>query len=138
VQDERGRLGILEVGETMPFPARRVFFTYGLHEKARRGGHAHRASQEIIVCIDGTLAVTLDTGRETVAVRLTRSGVGLYLPPMLWSELHDFNANTVYLVMASTLYEAGDYIRDYALFCRLVGAGPANVMVEVDHVHSSL
>jgi dTDP-4-dehydrorhamnose 3,5-epimerase-like enzyme len=135
IHDERGRLGVLEVGDSVPFTVRRVFFTYDLRQNATRGGHAHKALEEVLVCMGGALTVSLDNGWDKVSVRLSRPGVGLYIPRLVWKELYDFTPDTVYLVMASTAYDPQDYIRDYNTFIRLVAASEA---CEVSDVRAPL
>jgi hypothetical protein len=38
--------------------------------------------------------------------------------PFVWRVLNNFSGNSVCLVLASTEYDATDYIRDYAEFIR--------------------
>jgi hypothetical protein len=47
---------------------------------------------------------------------LNRSYFGLYLPKMLWRHMENFSTNSVCLVASSSLYDAGDYIRDFEQF----------------------
>ena len=54
-------------------------------------------------------------------MRLNRSYIGLYLPPMIWRELIDFSSGSVCMVLASDFYDESDYIRDYDEFQRAVG-----------------
>ena len=38
---------------------------------------------------------------------------GLYIPSMIWKDMYDFSSDSVLLVLASTHYDAEEYIRDF-------------------------
>ncbi len=42
----------------------------------------------------------------------------LHIGPFVWHELTDFAPQTVVLVIASTLYDEAEYLRDYEAFKR--------------------
>lgn len=78
-----------------------------------RGGHAYRNTDEFIVALSGSFDVVLDNGIEKKTYTLNRSYYGLYVPKGIWREMTDFSTNSLALLLASTPYEASDYIRDY-------------------------
>jgi hypothetical protein len=86
----------------------------------RRGGHAHRTLEQVIVCLAGALTVDLDDGEAKACQELKRPWVGLYIPPMIWISTGDFAAGTVYVVLASDVYDESDYYRSYGDFLRVV------------------
>ena len=45
---------------------------------------------------------------------------GIYLPPLTWGIQYKYSSDAVLLVFASHLYEAEDYIRNYAEFLESV------------------
>ena len=47
---------------------------------------------------------------------LNRSYYGLYVPKGVWRELSNFSTNSLALILASTAYNAADYIRNYLEF----------------------
>ena len=47
---------------------------------------------------------------------MARSYYGLYVPRMMWRELDNFSTNSVALILASTPYDASDYIEDFNLY----------------------
>jgi len=112
-----GSLAVIEAdGGPLPFPIRRVYYLHSVPEGAKRGGHAHRRLEQMLVAVSGRLRVLLDDGAERRSEELSDPTVGLYLPTMVWRELVDFDAGTVCLVIASRPYEPEDYIRDYDEF----------------------
>ena len=115
-KDERGRLVAIEGGKDIPFTLKRVFFVSELGVQASRGAHAHKTLSEVIICLTGSLQVSLDDGKNSKTLLLDDKSKGLYLPPMIWATENKFTASTVYLVLASDNYKPSDYIRDYTKF----------------------
>jgi hypothetical protein len=121
IHDPQGNLTFIEQTRHVPFEISRVYHTYDVPGGARRGGHAHRACEEMLVAMSGSFEVSIDDGDSRRNVMLNRSYVGLYLPPMIWRDLSDFSSGSVCMVLASDFYDEADYIRDYDEFKRAVG-----------------
>ena len=82
-----------------------------------RGGHAFRTQDEFIVALSGSFDVKIrNQNGDEFTFHLNRSYFGLYLPKMLWRHMENFSTNSVCLVASSSLYDAGDYIRDFEQF----------------------
>jgi acetyltransferase-like isoleucine patch superfamily enzyme/dTDP-4-dehydrorhamnose 3,5-epimerase-like enzyme len=109
---ERGTLTALQVGDQLPFQPGRIFFLEGTPPGGRRGGHAHRASDELVVSLRGAITVRLWDGREDREFRLDSSSQGLYLPPMIWIDIYDFTSDSLTLAIASHAYDPADYLYD--------------------------
>ncbi|MGH2372909.1 MAG: sugar 3,4-ketoisomerase [bacterium] len=116
VFDSRGSLTFVEETRHVPFQIRRVFYVYDVPRGGTRGAHAHKTLQQVIVCLAGGLEVALDDGHQRRGIRLDRPWLGLYIPPMIWAAEGDFEQGTVYMVLASDLYDESDYHRDYEAF----------------------
>ncbi len=118
--DDRGSLTALESNKNVPFEIRRVYYIFGTRPGVVRGLHAHRALQQIAVCVSGACTMVLDDGHQRVSVRLDAPMKGVYIGPLMWREMHDFTSDCVLLVLADRLYDANDYVRDYDYFKQLV------------------
>lgn len=118
--DARGQLVALEEFKDIPFEIKRVYFMYDTQEGVRRGYHAHKSLQQILVCIHGSCKILLDNGEEKKVIPLERPYEGLYIANDMWREMYDFSPDAVLLVLASALYDESDYIRDYEEFLRFV------------------
>jgi hypothetical protein len=116
VPDHRGSLAFVEGGRHVPFAIARVYYLFDVPGGAVRGSHAHRTCHEVLIAITGSLDVTLDDGERKRTWNLRESHVGLLVPPMAWRELSAFTSGAVCLVLASSPFDAGDYIRDYETF----------------------
>jgi hypothetical protein len=101
-------------------PDNRVFLVYGVESGHVRGAHAHRTCAQFLVAAHGSVSVVVDDGSQRVEVRLVDQTMGLYLPPMIWGIQFKYAPDSVLMVLASHLYQADDYLRDYDEFCRLV------------------
>lgn len=114
--DERGMLVALEEKNDIPFTIKRVYYMYDTKEGVRRGNHAHKTLQQIMVCIHGTCKVLLDNGSGKKVVSLEKPYEGLYIPNYVWREMYEFSPDAVLLLLASDTYKEEDYIRDYDVF----------------------
>lgn len=114
--DERGQLVALEEGKDIPFQIKRVYYMYDTQKGVRRGFHAHKSLEQILICIHGTCKVLLDNGEEKKIVSLEKPYEGLYIANNMWREMYDFSEDAVLMVLASDYYNEDDYIRDYDRF----------------------
>ena len=114
--DERGNLTVIENEKEIPFVIARTYWVYDVPGGERRGGHAYRENEELVVALSGSFDVIVDDGKERQTFSMNRSYFGLYLPRGMWRELDNFSTNSLALVLASRDYEQSDYIRDYNEF----------------------
>lgn len=116
ILDRRGNLSIIEQYKNIPFKIARTYWIYDVPGGEKRGGHAYRENEEFIVALSGSFDVVLDDGKSKEIFSLNRSYYGLYVPRGLWREMNNFSTNSLALVLASTPYNAEDYIYDYQTF----------------------
>ncbi|WP_226000458.1 sugar 3,4-ketoisomerase [Paenibacillus sp. BJ-4] len=114
--DERGMLAVIEEHKDLPFEIKRVFYIYGTKHDIRRGFHAHYKTRQALVAVAGSCKVYLDNAKRKTDVLLDNPAKVLILEPNDWHEMYDFSSDCVLLVLASHLYDAEDYIRDYSVF----------------------
>lgn len=114
--DRRGNLSFIEESNHIPFEIMRSYWIYDVPGGEIRGGHAYRENEEFIVALSGSFDVILDNGKERKLFHLNRSYYGLYVPKGLWRQMENFSTNSLALILASTRYDALDYIRDYEEF----------------------
>lgn len=116
IEDSRGNLSFVENGSQLPFDIARSYWIYDVPGGSRRGGHAFRRNDEVIIALSGALDVVVDNGQEQQVFSLTRSFYGLYVPHGIWREMRNFTTNSVALILSSIEYDESDYIFDYELF----------------------
>lgn len=118
--DPRGNLTVVEQLENVPFGIARVYWTYDIPAGERRGGHAHRTCEEVIIAVSGSFDVVLDNGLGEKGVHhLNHPYQGLYVGTNIWRTLEDFSSGAVCLVLASELFDENEYIYDYDEFLSL-------------------
>ena len=117
--DTRGNLTVVEQMRQIPFDIARVYWTYDIPGGGRRGGHAHRTCQEVVVAVSGSFDVQLYNGREWETYHLNHPYQGLYIGTGIWRTLEDFSSGAVCLVLASELFDEDEYIYDMDEFDKL-------------------
>ncbi len=121
VVDLRGSLSFAETGQFLPFLPQRYFLVFDVPSREVRGEHAHRTCHQFLVCVKGSCSVMVDDGQHRAEVLLDRPNLGVHVPPMVWATEYKYSADAVLLVLASDVYKAEDYIRDYDLFLKELG-----------------
>ena len=116
--DCKGNLSVVENNKTIPFDIKRTYYLYDVPGGGSRGAHAHKELSQLIVAASGSFRVTLDDGNVKRSFVLNRPYQGLYVVPGIWRDLEDFASGSVCLVLASEVYQEGDYIRDYSEFTK--------------------
>jgi dTDP-4-dehydrorhamnose 3,5-epimerase-like enzyme len=112
IEDPRGNLTYIEQENHIPFGIKRVYWIYDVPGGQIRGGHAFREQQEFVVALSGSFDVIVNDGSNEKRFHLNRSYYGLYIPNGLWRTMDNFSTNSVALVLSSTFFNEGDYIRD--------------------------
>ena len=113
-----GNITVVENNKNIPFEIRRAYYLYDVPGGVSRGGHAHKGLHQLIVAASGSFDVNLDDGNVKRSVMLNRPYYGLLIVPGIWRELDNFSSGAVCLVVASSLYDESDYIREYEMFLK--------------------
>jgi UDP-2-acetamido-3-amino-2,3-dideoxy-glucuronate N-acetyltransferase len=113
IRDLRGALTFGEVDRPLPFVPKRYFTVFDVPGPYVRGEHAHRTLHEFLICLRGGCSIVVDDGLTREEVRLDTPTLGLHLAPMVWTVQYQYSADAILLVLASDVYDADDYIRDY-------------------------
>ena len=120
--DERGKLVVIEGGIAIPFEIKRVFYIYDSDADVIRGQHANKISEFVLINVAGKSKVRITDGYEEFTVELDKPMTGVYIPRMVWKDMYDFSNDSVLLVLASTHYDANEYIRDYDEYLKIMEA----------------
>jgi len=117
-----GEIETWGVEEKLGFQAKRLFWLHGIPPGQWRARHAHRESILATFVVTGRCRFSLDDGRRQQTVALDQDGPGLLIGPWIWHELFDFAPDSTILVVASTLYDESEYMRNYEAFLAEVRA----------------
>jgi len=115
-----GFLIALEENREIPFNIRRIYYIYDVPEEIKRGFHAHKKLEQILISMSGSVKIKVDDGNEKKIIELNSPNKGLYIGPGIWREMYDFDKSAVLLVLASEYYNESDYIRDYEEFTKII------------------
>jgi hypothetical protein len=116
IPNRAGNITVVEGNVSVPFDIKRVYYLYDVPGEEERGGHAHKELYQLIIAASGSFTIKLDDGKTKRTFFLNHPNKALLVIPGIWRELNDFSSGSVCLVLASMLYDANDYIRDYAEF----------------------
>lgn len=120
ISDLRGDLTFAEFPGLLPFQPRRMFMLYNIPGKDVRGEHAHKELHQFLICVQGSCSVVVDNGVDRYEVHLDSPTLGLHIPPMIWATEYKFTKDAVLIVLASDIYKAEDYIRNYNEYLELI------------------
>lgn len=111
-EDKRGNLSIIEEMKDIPFEIKRTYWIYDVPVGAKRGGHAFKKNNELVIAMSGSFDLMVSDGIFEKRYRLNNSNQGVIVPAGLWRELDNFSTNAQVLVLASEQYSPDDYIWD--------------------------
>jgi hypothetical protein len=118
IHNPAGNITIVQNGFHQPFNVKRVYYLYDVPGGSERGGHAHKALNQLVIAASGSFDVILDDGINKKIVELNRPYYGLLIIPGIWREIVNFSSGAICLVLASSKYDKDDYIRDYSVFLK--------------------
>ncbi|WP_240773222.1 FdtA/QdtA family cupin domain-containing protein [Pontibacter sp. SGAir0037] len=110
-----GYIATTQYAEKLPFQVKRVFWTYNIPAGVVRGNHANKATQEVLVAVQGAIRVEAEWGKGQQVFLLNSPAIGLYIPPLCWTRL-SFQDGAMAVCLTSTDFSEEDYIRDYQEF----------------------
>lgn len=114
--DDRGNLSFVQNHAQIPFEIKRVHWIYDVPGGQERGGVAYKETEEFIIAMSGSFDVVINDGETEYKYSLNRSYKGVYVPKGTWRTIENFSTNSVAVILASTLYDANDTIRDIEEF----------------------
>lgn len=109
--EKLGFLVPLELGCNLPFEVKRIFYTYGVPNDVSRGEHAYYKTEQILICVAGSLKIKCYYNSKEEIYELNKPNDALYIPPHIWRTTFDHSLDAVLLVISSLEYNEADYIR---------------------------
>ncbi len=112
IENSLGTIAVIE-NETISFEIKRCYYLFDIPSYAKRGGHAHKKLNQILIAVSGSFDVILDDGKQRQVVTLNKPDKGLLIRSDIWREMENFSSGSVCLVLASETFSEEDYIRDF-------------------------
>ena len=113
-----GALIPLECGKEIPFNVMRTFYVFDVPEGETRGFHAHKESEQVLVCLKGSCEIILRDGENVMTVHLDDPSRGVHVPIMIWNEIVYHSNDTLFLALASKNYDPDEYVSDWNKFVK--------------------
>jgi dTDP-4-dehydrorhamnose 3,5-epimerase-like enzyme len=98
----------------------RVYFIYGAKKGVVRGYHAHKTLEQVLVCVYGSIEVTLFDGKVEKVYNLNNPNQNLKVGAMIWRTMKWLSDDSVLFVLATDQYDESDYIRNFDEYKRMV------------------
>lgn len=114
------QLQIFEAEKVIPFAIKRVYTISKCRPNLARGHHAHKVTDQVLFCIQGSVEMYLDDGKLNETYSLDDEKLGIYLPRKMWHEMRNISNDAIMIVFASQYYDETDYIRDYKAFKKYI------------------
>ena len=103
IHNRAGNITIVEEQSSVPFPIERIYYLYDIPGGEERGGHAHKALQQLIVAASGSFDITpyLGTYKDTwfgdiqVSNNNGKAWLASKRSPKLKGELFPYKGNTL-------------------------------------------
>lgn len=118
--DVRGNLSFIESNNHVPFEIKRVYYLYDVPKNESRAGHAHKALNQLLICLNGEVQILIDDGKNERIINLNKPYQGLLLLPGIWREIKFIEEKSICLCLADRVYEESDYFRKYEDFKKFV------------------
>ena len=118
--DLRGSLSALDFSN-LCFEPKRIFYVKGVPKFTERGNHAHRKTQQYLICLEGTIQVKLFDGFEEKNYLLKKNQM-IFVDKLVWDSQTYMTGRDTLLSICSTEYDPDDYITDIEEFKKTKGA----------------
>ena len=108
--DLRGSLSALDFS-SLCFEPKRIFYVKDVPKFTERGNHAHRKTQQYLICLEGTIQVKLFDGLEESNYLLKKNQM-IFVDKLVWDSQTYMTGRDTLLSICSTEYDPEDYITD--------------------------
>ena len=120
INEKGGCLSVLEADKNIPFKIKRVFYEYNVSNQLSRGEHANKKSQFCMIALSGFCEVVVNDGDCETVYLLDSPTKVLYMDRMVWKIMKNFSDNCILLVLSDSLYDQGEYIRDFQQYLKQI------------------
>jgi dTDP-4-dehydrorhamnose 3,5-epimerase-like enzyme len=92
-----------------PGALKRIFYITNADGNTR-GGHRHKKAWQALVCLQGSVDIRVETGKQMSCYSLDEPNQCLILEPDDWHLLENFQDNAIVLIVSNEYYDETDYI----------------------------
>ena len=111
--DARGSLGVAEFPGLVKFPVARMFWIADVPADASRGGHAHKACHQYMICLSGRIGMDVYDGQKERSLVL-KAGQAVHVPPGIYATERFDVPGSMLAVLCDLPYDRDDYLHTCA------------------------
>jgi dTDP-4-dehydrorhamnose 3,5-epimerase-like enzyme len=100
------------------FIPKRIFYVYGVSCGEERGNHAHYETQQLLICVRGSILVKIHDGICETRTLLEKND-SVFVDRMMWDSQVYLTGDDILLSICSTTYDKNDYIESFEEFVTL-------------------
>ena len=109
IQD-RGTLSFAEF-DNLPFQPKRIMTMYNIPTGEVRGHHGHKKDRHILICVNGSIRVTLIT-KDSEETHILKPGDSILQETYVWGTQEYLEDDTVIVVLCSENFDDTEYIHN--------------------------
>lgn len=117
LHNHEGALCVTEFSE-LPFVPKRMFYVKNVPIGVERGNHAHKKTQQLLICVQGKIKIITHDGNSRYE-NVMEANDAVYIHEMIWDSQIFLTDDALLLVLASTKYCKDDYITDFTEFKKM-------------------
>lgn len=103
----------------LPFTPKRLFYVKNVPIGTERGNHAHKNTEQLLVCVQGKIKIITHNG-YTRHENVMEPNDAVLVKKMIWDSQIFLTEDSILLVLASTIYDEKDYITDFTEFKKII------------------
>ena len=113
--DNRGTLTSIEAFKETGKKYKR-FFLIDYVKGGKRGGHAHKYTDQILKIIRGSMELYFKNFQEEGSIKINEDSKPIFLPKLTWIEMNKITSDAIIFVLSSDEYNIEESIREKDIF----------------------
>ena len=111
-EDERGILTACEIYKQTNCLFKRFFIISNIIG-GKRGGHAHKYTDQVIHCVQGNFILELEYNNINMVYHLDQSSSAVFTPALTWVDMTNISNDCIILVLSTDEYNIRNSLRSY-------------------------
>lgn len=117
--DNRGNLTSVEVFRETGIQYKR-FFLIDKVKGGKRGGHAHKYTDQVLIIIRGSMHLYYKNLKEEGSLIMNENSNPIFLPKLTWIEMNQISSDAIILVLSSDEYNIKESLREKNKFLEFI------------------
>lgn len=109
--DSRGNLTSVEVFKETGINYKRFFIIDNI-KGGKRGGHAHKYTDQVLKIIRGSMNLYYKNLKEEGSFYMNENSMPIFIPKLTWIEMNQISSDAIILVLSSDEYNIKESLRE--------------------------